>query len=427
MIKSFLKRKYYNLLDSLTELLKTPRIKAYDRRLPEIEDRVFKKERIKVVFFVINIGMWKNDDLFKLFLDSERFDPYIVSFIYKHDSLDYKEYVQNEMRDYFKSKGFPFIKGYDVSSGKYFNLKAFKPDILLYAQPYNVEREEYKVMDYFHDCLFAYIPYCIAINDLPSLRNLFYKNICWKMFYPTRQSKEHEAHYLTTRRDNIVVSGYTSADYLTGMRKYSEEDWKPQNGSMKRIIWAPHHSILKNDLLDYSNFLEIADGMVGLAQKYSDRIQFAFKPHPRLMRKLYELEEWGKTRTDNYFDKWRTMPNTSFVDGEYYDLFLSSDAMIHDCCSFMIEYLFTRKPIMFVTGEKEKLMETMNMDARKSMELHYTGATLQDIEQFINEVILEGKDPMRPRREDYYERELKTPGTGKVSQNIFDTFISAIR
>ena len=426
MIRSFLKRKLYDFQDSMTEFLKKPRIRAYERRLPAIEERVFSKKRIKVVFFAINIGMWKNDDVFRRFLESDRFDPYIVSFIYKHDSKSYKEYVQNEMKEYFHAKGFPFIEGYDLVNDKYFDLKGFKPDIIFYAQPYNVEREEFGMTRFYRDCLFAYAPYCIAINDLPSLRDLFYKNICWKMFYPTGQSKEYERHYLTTKRDNIVVSGYLSADYLTS-GTFTGHDWKTGLDHRKRIIWAPHHSILKADLLDYSNFLEIADGMLELASKYSDKVQFAFKPHPRLMRKLYELNGWGKDRTDKYYEAWRDMPNTTFLDGEYYDLFLSSDAMIHDCCSFMVEYLFTGKPVMFVTEDKDKVLMSMNETARKSMGLHYTGSSLKDIERFINDVVLDGNDPMAPRREEFYDKELKTPGTGNVSMNIFETFSSALR
>ena len=66
-----------NAISDLRKHLKTI---IYDRRLPSIEAAVFKKERIKVVFFVINLGMWKNDKLFRMFLESDRFDPYIVSF-----------------------------------------------------------------------------------------------------------------------------------------------------------------------------------------------------------------------------------------------------------------------------------------------------------------------------------------------------------
>lgn len=66
--------------DAISDLRKHLKTIIYDRRLPSIEAAVFKKERIKVVFFVINLGMWKNDKLFRMFLESDRFDPYIVSF-----------------------------------------------------------------------------------------------------------------------------------------------------------------------------------------------------------------------------------------------------------------------------------------------------------------------------------------------------------
>ena len=412
--------------DAMNDLRKRAKTFLYNRRLPELERQVFGKKRIKVVFFVINLGMWKNDKLFRLFMESDRFDPYIVFFPQRRDSPDQMRAVQDNLRKHFEAKGFPFIDGYDFSKDAYFDLVGFKPDILFYAQPYGVGGEEFSTDKFSRHSLFAYIPYCIPLNDIPELYNQLYKNICWRMFYPTEYSKERERAHLYTRRDNIVVSGYPSSDYLNDKKNPSRDDWKDPGDRFKRIIWAPHHSVLKSDVLGYSTFLEIADRMVELAEKYSDRLQFVFKPHPLLKEKLYRPEVWGRERTDEYFAKWENMPNTSLADGEYYDLFLTSDALIHDCCSFMAEYLYTGKPLMFITQDKEKIAESVNDFGKECLKRHYFGSGIEEIERFIDSVVINGNDTMQGDRKAFYEKTLRTSGTGSVAGNIFKSFSDAL-
>lgn len=88
--------------------------------------------------------------------------------------------------------------------------------------------------------------------------------------------------------------------------------------------------------------------MVTFAQKYKDKVQIVFKPHPMLYRTLCEHSEWGKERTDAYYSMWNNMSNTQLEEGDYTELFMQSDAMIHDCGSFILEYLAVDKPCMFL-------------------------------------------------------------------------------
>jgi DivIVA domain-containing protein len=61
------------------------------------------------------------------------------------------------------------------------------------------------------------------------------------------------------------------------------------------------------------------------AEKYADRIQWAFKPHPLLRDTLYQHPDWGKERTDAYYGRWESMPNTQLETGAYVELFKQSD------------------------------------------------------------------------------------------------------
>lgn len=157
--------------------------------------------------------------------------------------------------------------------------------------------------------------------------------------------------------------------------------------------------------------------MISLAQEFRDSIEFVFKPHPRLRPKLEQLDEWGIEKTNSYYEKWEEMPNTNFVDGDYFDLFLTSDAMIHDCSTFMAEYLLTYKPVMFVLRDESSL--DLNEYGRSCLKQHYIGHNFQCIRNFLCEVVLEGRDEMKNQRLEFVNRELKANRQEMVSEAIY--------
>lgn len=91
----------------------------YRRRLPSIVERIRNKEKIKVVFFPINIGMWKNDYLFERLLADPRFKPYVISFFVPVDSIDFQLRNQEEMRSYFVRKGYPYFDMYNFDTNQW--------------------------------------------------------------------------------------------------------------------------------------------------------------------------------------------------------------------------------------------------------------------------------------------------------------------
>ena len=160
-----------------------------------------------------------------------------------------------------------------------------------------------------------------------------------------------------------------------------------------------------------------------MAEWFRDDIQFAFKPHQLLKFKLQQ--HWGMEKTDAYYQRWEDMENTQLVNDGYVDLFLTSDAMIHDSGSFTTEYLFTQKPVMYLCRDTD-MKSKFNEFGINSFDCHYHGKTATDIETFLCEVVLEGKDPMRLQRERFYEDYLKPKDGLLPSQKILKTLEETI-
>jgi hypothetical protein len=135
---------------------------------------------------------------------------------------------------------------------------------------------------------------------------------------------------------NALVTGYPGVDNLLDPNYSPRDVWKIKDKKVKRLIWAPHHSMFTDECIYYSCFLQYSDFMLEMAQKDRDDIQIAFKPQPVLRNKLNQY--WGKGKTDDYYHRWESMDNTFLENGGYVDVFLTSDAMIHDSGSFLIEF-----------------------------------------------------------------------------------------
>ena len=397
---------------------------SYQRTLPKLRDEIFSKEKIKVVFFPINLGMWKNDYLFQLMMKHPRFDPYVVSFFVPVDSWDFQLRNQREMAEFFKAKGYPYIDMFNEEEGTWFDINAFKPDLVFYTQAVDVAYPQYKIRALWNNSLFYYIPYCMGMEDQRRGYNTLLDNICERFFAPSEFHKKEYSSYFLNKGENMVFTGYPSFDYLTKPDHVPYYRWKSSDGR-KKIIWAPHHSITKEDLLSYSNFLDIADDMIELAKKYQNKVLFVFKPHPRLRPKLELLDGWGLERTAKYFEQWDAMPNTSFEDGAYFDLFLTSDAMIHDCSTFMAEYLVTEKPVAFVLRKDAGM--NLNEYAQQCYEQHYELHSVREIEEFINNVVLQGNDAMKQNRVEFVHNTLLPKGKESVAQNIFNEIVGELR
>ena len=95
--------------------------------------------------------------------------------------------------------------------------------------------------------------------------------------------------------------------------------------------------------------------------------------------------------------------------------------MIHDCASFTIEYHYTLNPVLYLIKD-EHHADCLNTFATKAFDLHYKASNKIEIEKFIQNVI-EDKDPMRMKREQFYNECLLPPNGKTACQNIINAIL----
>lgn len=377
------------------------------------------RDRLEVAFILAVPGMWKLDYVFRAMQQNPKYHPYIVIIPY----TVFKGYSEEEIHktigrteEFVKSKGFEYVIPYDRERGKWIDIKkTLNPDIVFFTCPYKDMERKYHAY-HFVDRLTCYVSY--GFTSMKLFKNNFDKlaiNICGCYFLETEKHKEFARQYSHAKGRNCYVTGYPGCEMYLRDDYQPREVWRTQECSKKRVIWAPHHTI--EGTFSVSTFLDVCDVMLSMAKKYADRIQFAFKPHQLLKFKLIEM--WGEERTNAYYRQWEEMPNCQLEEGDYADLFIGSDAMMHDSCSFTTEYLYQRKPVMYLL--KNNPQDVFNDFGIMSFAQHYTGRTAEEIENFLTEVVLQGNDPLKENREKFYHQYLGPYKGCLPSENIMRT------
>jgi CDP-glycerol glycerophosphotransferase (TagB/SpsB family) len=120
------------------------------------------------------------------------------------------------------------------------------------------------------------------------------------------------------------------------------------------------------------------------------------------------------------------MPNTQLADGAFVNLFQGSDAMVHDSGSFVVDYLYFQKPVMYMSQDIERAKSYVNIPGQRAYDAHYIGKTNEDVEQFVGHVVLSGQDTMQSQRQTYYQEFLAQPGGQSTAQNIYHDMLKSL-
>lgn len=377
-----------------------------------------RKKSISVVFPIDTFSKWKADSLLRLLLKHPRFTPVIrLVNIYEPGSKE-DELNRKLIQEYAASLGVPCLRfdSYEQLPREY------KADLVILGEAYDafiLFKEHNKGLFKRPIC---YIPYgFFAIGNYGTMNSIA-QNMALFNFYENAATRQMAISLMDNRGANVSLTGHTMADaFLFSPDRFSPA-WKNCGKPMKKIIWAPHWTIAEetSSWFTAGNFLEVAEQMTELAERYQDEIQFAFKPHPLLHRALCQHPKWGKEKTDAFYRRWAEMPNTQLEEGAYAGLFMQSDACIHDCGSFIVEYMFADKPALFlVRGEGYQGYSNM---AQEGLKCYIKGQSKADIEPFLH-AVLRGEDPLREQRRTFRAHFIIPPHEQSAAQNIVDCLL----
>lgn len=416
-IKSSLKVEHPELYEKLLEpqCLKAGIYANQKPRFQKMLTQVRAKSRIKVVFFVIHQSTWKLDKLYQLMSADDYFEPVILICPDSSNGGHGMISDMNKCHEHFVSKNYNSILSWQNDRWIDVN-KELDPDIVFFTNPHNITLPEYQISS-FVDRLTCYYPYGYIISsyddDVPQF-NSYFHNLLWLFFTPCQYNEKLSKRVAANKGDNVRVVGYTFGETLLDNKQ------RRHGCEKKNIIYAPHHTICESNTLAWSTFIKYGERIVTIFDQYRDRVDFYFKPHPLLKSRLYLHPEWGKDKTDAYYDSW----GDRYISDDYVELFSNSDALIHDCGSFLIEYMYLDKPMAYLIRDDE-VRNRFNEIGQLAFDVALHVHSEEEIHSFIDDVLCD-RDRNRFQRNKFINEIVLRAKLQTPSQNIIDVIKNEI-
>ena len=147
------------------------------------------------------------------------------------------------------------------------------------------------------------------------------------------------------------------------------------------------------------------------------RVKFVFRPHPLLFFRMISEGIWTREQADRYVEELERAGVEYSGGGDYLQLFADCDAIVNDCGSFTMEWLFTGKPGCFVQNEDLK-DEHLTTQMREAMKRYRMVRSREEIIGFIRDVA-EGRCPATEGMDDWV-REKIAVNYPHAAQKILD-------
>ncbi|MBS5802352.1 MAG: hypothetical protein KIC80_04980 [Brachyspira sp.] len=375
--------------------------KEYEKWVSKLTQKVNRQEKIKVGFIIYFTCSFSAENIMNKMLDDNIFEPEIIvvptELVFsKEKTLEsYRENLEN-VKEKYKDK-ITILEAYDEKTGK---ITDYSKQFDIIFTPSNDERiapPEYKIYNFIKNkTLCCYISYSFQIVNSDGCFSDT-ENLVWKYFIENKMNRKYLYNKQPLKAKNTIITGYVKSDSFYGLEK--------QKSDRKIIIIAPHHSVHEVGLC--SRFLQYSDFFLRLPAMYPE-IDFIFRPHPLLRNTLNSPEFWGEEKTNQYFEKVVSYPNMKYdISSEYYQTFINSDGIIHDCGSFLAEYLYTGNPCCYTLKNDETINYYFNEFGKACLENYYQAFNEKDIIQFIEKVVMQGIDTQKDKRTSFTNNILK--------------------
>lgn len=364
--------------------------------------RIHKKDKIRVVFLITHSNLWKLDLLYKKMDDDPYFEPIVlVCPTLSKDKMDVQRTIEFTYA-YFNKKGFRAIKARNSIEEDYLELGELNTDIVFFTSPHKITISKY-YKDAYSQHLSCFAGYGYIAREYnyydPNLDKWFHQAL-WRNYASDEYSYKRFKNNSLLKGVNTKLTGAVYAEELLRADKKAST---LESDKRKKIIYAPHYTIYEKQGFKLSNFIELSGYMLQLRERYSDYVYWIFRPHPHLFDALLTHPDWGRKKTEDYFNAWKGSDGISMLsDGDYIQLFKESDAIIHDSGSFLVEYLTQKKPSLYIINNKTT--NVFNSLYRRAYSASYHATSEDDIDRFVDNVISDSIK-IKAEHENFYNAE----------------------
>jgi len=312
----------------------------------------------------------------------------VVLLPFIHNDYQWKREVAQAHLD---EMGVPFV-AWDA-----FDLHAAGFDAVIYTSPYDETRPPaYRFANLRQQVRYtAYIPYGLEVGG--GAHNYVYQygqpviTGASAVFVRSEGVREMFERHCPTGAKHVHVTGHPRMDGLANLEQFPVDPTLLQAiGDRRAVLWNAHFSI-DGDL--WSTFDLLAAPIFDAFARRPD-LALIFRPHPLLWKKLINLnilDEAGIAALK------QALQARGVIIDEHTDhrhAFAASDALLSDVGSFLMEYLATGKPVLYLHNPDGLGLN----EEGSSVVRHYQVASgAAQIEQFLDQ-LRDGQDQLGETR-----------------------------
>lgn len=405
----------------ITYIINLPKYKS---RIKKIKNKPL-KEKMNVAFICQEPTVWGSfKPVYELMLKDEKINVIILvvpELVFKH-YIKLEKVKHEKVYSFAKELKGDIVYTYDENEQKWIDVQALDLDYVFYSRPYETYLPKYlrasSVSKYAKIC---FIPYGYLCSDIFSC---VYSTFFFRNAYMTFCENVDSYNYLKRKLkytffegdekhslQKVYNTGYPKFD-LTFEQSYNDSKlWKrKKQGKNARIIWTPRWT--PNPKLGGSNFLNYKEVLLDMAFEREEELDFVFRPHPMTFRTFLAEGLITEQELNDFCSQIEKSNNVSLDQNQdYLELFYSSDILITDNSSVMLEYLLTHKPVILCLATEKYMGYMLHV-----LEAFYVVKNEEELVSTLNDLI-KGVDPKKEKREEII-KELSPESS--ISKNIVD-------
>ncbi|MCT4701570.1 class I SAM-dependent methyltransferase [Enterobacteriaceae bacterium H20N1] len=295
-----------------------------------------------------------------------------------------EDHENKQAREFLDAQGVAWIWHEDYA------FSTFQPDMVFIQNPYDFTRPaRFSCRSLKENNIkYAYIPYGLDVGEgqqnLTFQYNMDCHNLATWIFVRSRQHKDFYKRYCHAGNKHVHVTGHPKFDSL----KLWQRNHKNER---KTLLWTPH--FVEGNLKGWSTFNLYCDAMLFIAMNYP--VDLIVRPHPLFIGRLKAFGGIAVEKFTQLVEYTKVISNITFdFEPSYHHSFCKADALMADAGSFLLEFLPTKKPILYLTHES---CLGLNKSAQFVNKSYYIARAEKDIDDFVNMVLAE-EDPKQSKR-----------------------------
>lgn len=277
-------------------------------------------------------------------------------------------------------------------------LSEFQPHVVFMQNPYDSTRVQALQSNRLVSLgiKVAYVPYGIEMGG--GLENIQYQfnadvqQLAWRIFVRSSRNKAMYAKYCEVGDSHVVVTGHPKFDSRVNIDTYEiNTQLQAKISGRPVVLWTPHFSVgLPASWSTYRIYSQIIMQQTLARQD----VFFIIRPHPLFFKEMIRQCVWD-VNDEVAFRMLCDQQGNLWLDeaADYTESFAASSAIMTDAGSFLLEYLPTKKPILYLHHP-----EGFGLNDDADLVDHYYRANNPDAIPDYIEMVSKGFDPMKGQR-----------------------------